>query len=101
MGGSLSATVSVTTGGRPATAEEWDRRAATLLSEGKQREAIAAYREAVTAYPDLQGRIKDLAGQYKTGNLELAYCLDPSDKALAAAWSKAGSPRHALCAETR
>jgi HlyD family secretion protein len=101
MGGSLTATVSVTTGGRPATADEWDRRAATLLSEGKQREAIATYREAVMAYPDLQGRIKDLAGQYKTGNLELAYCLDPSDKSLAAAWSKAGSPRHALCAETQ
>lgn len=101
MGGSLTATVSVTAGEQPATAEEWDRRAATLLSEGKQREAIATYREAVMAYPDLRGRIKDLAGQYKTANLELAYCLDPSDKALAAAWSKAGSPRHALCAETQ
>ena len=101
MGGSLTATVSVTSGGRPATAEEWDRRAATLLSEGKQREAVATYREAVMAYPELQGRIKDLAGQYKTGNLELAYCLNPSDKALAAAWSKAGSPRRALCAETQ
>jgi HlyD family secretion protein len=101
MGGSLTATVSVTTGGQPATAEEWDRLAATLLSEGKQREAIATYREAVIAYPDLRGRIKNLAGQYKTANLELAYCLDPSDKALAAAWSKAGSPRTALCAETQ
>jgi multidrug efflux pump subunit AcrA (membrane-fusion protein) len=97
----LAATASVTTGARPATAEEWDRRGAALLSAGNHREAVAVYREAVMAHPDLRTRIKDLAGQYRQANLELAYCLDPSDKALAAAWSTAGGPRHALCAESR
>ena len=100
-GGSLSATASVTTGGRPGSAEEWDRQGTALLTAGKEREAVATYREAVIAYPDLRGRIKDLAGRYRAGNVELAYCLDPSDKTLAAAWSKAGSPRHSLCAETQ
>jgi HlyD family secretion protein len=100
-GGSLTAIATVTSGARPVTAEEWDRKGAALLSEGKQREAIATYREGVVANPDLRARVKDLAGQYKGGNLELAYCLDPSDKVLAAAWSKAGAPRHALCAETQ
>jgi HlyD family secretion protein len=100
-GGGLAASASVTTGERPATAEEWDRRGAALLSAGKDREAVAVYREAVMAHPDLRTRIKDLAGQYRGDNLELAYCLDPSDKALAAAWSKAGSPRRSLCAESR
>jgi len=97
----LVATASVTTGARPATAEEWDRRGAALLNAGKQREAVAAYREAVMAHPDLRPRVKDLAGKYKDADLELAYCLDPSDKTLATAWSKAGGPRRSLCAESK
>jgi HlyD family secretion protein len=97
----LAATASVTTGARPATAEEWDRKGAALLQAGDQREAITTYREAVMAHPDLRTRIKALAGQYRDANLELAYCLDPSDKALAEAWSKAGAPRRGLCAESR
>jgi HlyD family secretion protein len=100
-GGGLAATASVTTGERPATAEEWDRRGTELLGAGKDREAVAVYREAVMAHPDLQKRIKELAAQYRGGNLELAYCLDPSDKTLAAAWSKAGGERRSLCAESK
>ena len=101
-GGMLEASATVTTGARPmATLEEWDRRGAALLDAGKEREAIAVYREGVLVHPDLRTRIKELAGRYRDGNLELAYCLDPSDKALAAAWSKAGSPRRSLCAESR
>jgi HlyD family secretion protein len=99
--GALVATASVTTGALPVTAEEWDGRGTALLSAGKQREAVATYREAVMAHPILRSRIRDLVGQYKDGNLELAYCLDPSDKALAAAWSKAGGERRSLCAESQ
>ena len=98
----LEASATVTTGARPVeTLEEWDRRGVALLDAGKEREAIAVYREALLVHPDLRTRIKDLAGRYRDGNLELAYCLDPSDKALDAAWSKAGSPRRSLCAESR
>jgi HlyD family secretion protein len=100
-GGSLDASASVTTGARPQTAEEWDRRGAALLNSGKHREAVAVYREAVMAHPDLRPRIKALVGQYRDGNLELAYCLDPSDKTLAAAWAKAAGQRRGLCAESR
>jgi HlyD family secretion protein len=99
--GALAATSSVTTGTPPATAEEWDRRGTELLGAGKDREAVAVYREAVVAHPDLRTRIKDLAGQYRGGNLELAYCLDPSDKSLAEAWAKTASPRRSLCAESK
>jgi hypothetical protein len=49
----------------------------------------------------LRPRIKELAGQAMAANLELAYCLDPSDKTLAAAWGKAGVQRRGLCAESR
>jgi HlyD family secretion protein len=100
-GGALAASATVTTGAPPASSEEWDRRGAELLGAGKDREAVAVYREAVIAHPDLKTRIKDLAGQYRAGNLELAYCLDPSDHALAAAWSKASGPRRSLCAESK
>ena len=62
---------------------------------------MAVYREAVMAHPGLQTRVRDLAGQYRGRNLELAYCLDPSDKTLAAAWSKAGAERRSLCSESR
>jgi hypothetical protein len=99
-GSGLEASSSVTTGARPETAEEWDRRGAELLGAGKQREAVAWYREAVMVHPDLRTRIRDLAGQYRDANLELAYCLDPSDKGLAAAWAKAGGQRRSLCAES-
>jgi HlyD family secretion protein len=100
-GGSLEASVSVTTGARPETVEEWDRRGAALLNAGKHREAVALYREAVMAHPTLRTRIKDLVGEYRNANLELAYCLDPSDKTLAAAWAKAGAQRRSLCAESK
>jgi hypothetical protein len=59
------------------------------------------YREAAMAHPGLRPRIKELAGQAMAANLELAYCLDPSDKTLAAAWGKAGVQRRGLCAESR
>ena len=98
--GGLVASASVTTGTAPATAEEWDRRGTDLLTAGKDREAVAAYREAVLAHPGLQARVKELAVQHRGGNLELAYCLDPSDKTLAAAWSKAEATRRSLCAES-
>lgn len=97
----LQATASVTTGATPRSAEEWDRRGAAFLNAGRDREAVATYREAVTAYPDLRVRIADLARQYRGSNLELAYCLDPTDAGLAAAWAKAGAQRRALCAESR
>jgi len=100
-GGALAASSSVTTGAPAGTAEEWDRRGSALLSAGNDREAVAVYREAVIAHPDLRTRIRDLAGQYRRANLELAYCLDPTDKDLAAAWSKAGTPRRSLCAESK
>lgn len=100
-GGALAASASVTTGDRPATAEEWDRRGTELLSAGKDREAVAVYREAVMAHPDLRTRIKQLAAQYRGGNLELAYCLDTTDQTLAVAWSKAGGQRRSLCAESK
>ena len=100
-GGALTSSASVSTGERPATAEEWDRKGKALLDAGKQREAVTLYREAVMAHPDLRARIKELVSQYREANLELAYCLDPSDKALAGAWSKAGGPRHSLCAESQ
>lgn len=96
----LAATASVTTGARPDTAEEWDRRGAALLAAGKDREAVAVYREAAVAQPALRPRIKELAGQNRERNLELAFCLDPSDTSLAAAWAKATGPRRALCAES-
>jgi len=57
--------------------------------------------ECVMAHPDLQPRVKELASRYRADNLELAHCLDPSDKALAAAWSKAAAPRRSLCAESK
>jgi HlyD family secretion protein len=98
--GSLVATASVTTGTRKESAEEWDRRGAALLTAGKDREAVVVYREAVMTHPGLRPRIKELAGQRKQDNPELAYCLDPSDKALAAAWAKAGVQRRSLCAES-
>jgi len=98
--GSLQATASVTTGARRGTAEEWDRRGAALLKAGKDREAVVLYREAAMAYPGLRPRIKELAGQNKDGNLELAFCLDPSDTTLAAAWAKATVKRRSLCAES-
>lgn len=98
--GSLQASASLTTGARRETAEEWDRRGAALLKEGRDREAVVVYREAAMAHPGLRSRIKELAGQNKDGNLELAYCLDPSDKTLAAAWAKATVKRRALCAES-
>jgi hypothetical protein len=47
----------------------------------------------------LRTRIKDLVRQYRDANLELAYRLDPSDKALASAWAKPGVKRRSLCAE--
>jgi hypothetical protein len=96
----LEATASLTTGARPETAEEWDRRGAALLGAGELREAVALYREAVLVQPNLRPRIRDLVVQYKDANLELAYCLDPSDKTLAAAWAKAGAQRRSLCAES-
>jgi HlyD family secretion protein len=97
----LASTASVTTGARPASAEEWDRRGSALLLAGNDRQAVALYREAVMVYPDLRTRIKDLAGQYRQVNLELAFCLDPSDQALAEAWATAGGPKGGLCAESR
>jgi HlyD family secretion protein len=98
--GLLQATASVTTGARPETAGEWDRRGAALLKAGKHREAVTLYREALITHPDLRSRIKALVGEYRAADLELAYCLDPSDAALAAAWAKAGTRRRALCAES-
>jgi len=100
-GSGLASSSSVTTGTVPTTAEEWDRKGAALLEAGKDREAVAVYREAVMAHPDLRARVKQLASQYRAGNLELAHCLDPSDEALAAAWSKAAGPRRSLCAESK
>jgi HlyD family secretion protein len=100
-GSALEATASVTTAPRPATAEEWDRWGAALLKAGKEREAVAVYREAVMAHPTLRGRVKALVGQHRNANIELAYCLDPSDTTLVAAWAKAGGQRRSLCAETR
>jgi HlyD family secretion protein len=98
--GSLEATASVTTGVPPTTAQEWDRKGIALLNAGREREAVTVYREAAMAQPDLRPRIKQLVSQYRDANLELAYCLDPSDKALAAAWAKGGSAKHSLCAES-
>jgi multidrug efflux pump subunit AcrA (membrane-fusion protein) len=100
-GDALEASASVTTAPRPATAEEWDRWGAALLKAGKEREAVAVYREAVMAHPNLRTRVKDLVGQYRNGNPELAYCLDPSDTTLVAAWAKGVGERRSLCAETR
>ncbi len=99
-GGSLEATASVTTGARE-TAETWDRRGVELLSAGKHREGIASYRQAVVAHPPMRARLKELASKYKDSDPELAYCLDPSDTNLAAAWAKAGTPKRGLCAESR
>lgn len=99
--GALEASASVTTGTPPKSAEDWDRRGVAFLTAGRDREAVATYREAVTAYPNLRVRIADLARQYRGSNLELAYCLDPKDASLAAAWAKAGAQRRALCAESR
>ena len=99
--GALGSSASVATGARPQTAEEWDRRGSALLTAGKQREAVATYREGVLAQPALRARIKELVAQHKDANLELAYCLDPSDKALAAAWAKSAAPRTSLCAESK
>jgi HlyD family secretion protein len=98
--GSLEASVSVTTSARPTTAGEWDRRGAALLKAGKHREAVTLYREALIAHPDLRTRVKGLAGEYRGADLELAFCLDPSDGSLAAALAKAGTRRRGLCAES-
>jgi hypothetical protein len=100
-GGGLKSSSSATMGARPETPEEWDRRGAALLKDGKDREAVMLYREAVTAFPALRTRVAELVGQYKASNLELAYCLDPSDKTLAAAWAKGGAERRSLCAESK
>jgi HlyD family secretion protein len=99
--GPLEATASLSTGARPQSPEEWDRRGTALLSAGNYREAVVLYREASMAYPSLQPRIKDLVAQYRSDNPEVAFCLDPSDKAMAAAWAKAGGERRALCAESK
>lgn len=99
--GALEASVSITTGAPPTSAADWDRRGVAFLNAGKDREAVATYREALTAYPNLRVRVADLARQYRGSNLELAYCLDPTDASLAAAWAKAGAQRRALCAESR
>jgi hypothetical protein len=99
-GALLQASASVTTAAGRASAQEWDQRGAALLGASKHREAVAVYREAVREHPALRTRVKVLAAQYKDKDLELAYCLDPADKALAAAWAKSRAQRRALCAES-
>jgi HlyD family secretion protein len=100
-GGSLASTASVTTGARPATADEWDRRGMALLNAGKVREAVLVYREAAMAQPGIRPKVKQLASQYRDANIELAYCLDPTDASIAAAWASARGQRRALCAESQ
>jgi HlyD family secretion protein len=100
-GSSLSAKASFASGARPETAQEWERQGAELLGSGKLREAVALYREAVIAQPAVKARVAAIVSQYRDRDLELAFCLDPSDKGLAAAWAKSTAPRNSLCAESR
>jgi hypothetical protein len=88
-------------GARPETAQEWERQGAELLAAGKLREAVALYREAVIAQPAVKARVAAIVSQYRDRDLEFAFCLDPSDKGLAAAWAKSTAPRNSLCAESR
>jgi len=72
------------------------------LNAGRYLEGIAVYRQAVAERPELRDRIKNLVSVFKNaGDLEVAYCLDPSDKGLGIALESAGTRHRGLCAESK
>jgi tetratricopeptide (TPR) repeat protein/DnaJ-domain-containing protein 1 len=90
----------------PATpAPSWgdlDRVGIDLLNKGRYREAIHLYRLEGTRHPEARTRIQNLVAVFRdAGDLEVAYCLDPSDGALRAALEAAGAKRRGLCEESK